>query len=162
MSMSSLLARVRAVSFGCLLACAVGPAAAQVMTVPLPGSTVVLGSLAFNAVMAPADSNITLFTNTRTATNSLGATVSTAARVSDMVLTNGGNTLCYVQLATLQGELVLAEVAVPASSSVVINLLNPVPVTTNNALRVVRSDLFAPACNSALVVSVRGYYTYVN
>lgn len=168
MSLPRMIVRARARAFGLLVALATGPVAAQVMTIPLPvgapqaGAQVVLGSLSFNTIIESSDSNVIVFTNTRTATNSVGATVSTAARVSDIVLTNGGNSLCYLQVATLQGDLLLAEVAVPPTSTVVINLFNPIPVLTNNAVRVVRSDLFGPICNGRLAITMRGYFSYTH
>jgi hypothetical protein len=168
MSIANVFARLRATALGLLLSLTIGPTIAQVMIVPLPvgtpqaGAQVVLGSLSFNTIIEPTDTNVIVYTNSRTATNSVGASVSSAARVSDIVLTNGGMTQCYLQIANLQGDLLLAEVAVPPSSTVVINLFNPIAILTNNAVRIVRSDLFGPICNGRLAITMRGFYSYTH
>jgi hypothetical protein len=135
---------------------------AQVMTIPLPGSQAVLGSLSANVILESNQSNVTVLTNTRTALNSVGATVNAVARIGDWILTNGGNSVCYINFTDASGNLLLGEVAVPPYGTTSLSLANAVPVVGGGgALRAVKSDLFGAACASRLVITVRGFYSYI-
>lgn len=136
------------------LLAASGMAAAQVSNIPFPTSQSLNGSVGASVIMEPSESNVVVFTNTRAS--------NVTARLTDFILTNGGNSTCYINFANATGDIVLAEVAVPPAQTLVVNLGNGVPLDFNRVLRAVRSDLFGTACSSRLVISVRGWFTAAN
>lgn len=127
---------------------------AQVSNIPFPASQSLNGSVGASVILEPNESNVVVFTNTR------GSNVT--ARLTDFILTNGGSATCFINFAYQQGDIALAELAVGPGQTLVVNLGNGVPVGFNANIRAVRSDLFATACNSRLVISVRGWFTAVN
>jgi hypothetical protein len=126
-------------------------AGAQVSNIPFPSSQTLNGSVGASVIFESTDSNVVAFTNTRAS--------NVTARLTDFVITNGGSGTCFLHFANASGDILLAELAIPAQQTLVVNLGNGVPINFGAALRAVRSDLFGAPCNSRLVISVRGWFT---
>jgi len=132
---------------------------AQVMTVAIPQSRVV-ASITQNAVLEPSESNVTVFVSNRTVTNSAGQVVSAIGRVTDLLITNGGNSVCYIAFTDVQGNLLLSEIAVAGGSTTNLSFFNGPPVVFGQSFRAVRSDFFGSPCTSRLAITARGFFYY--